>query len=135
MDLVINDLIDIHFNGQLYLYLSNKIEKECYDIFYSNIIENQYWNLAYLKDNKVEIPFLYNQIKMDMKELNRQPLTYITSNILDNELEIQLQNSKLKTIYTDVWMTMENLEEFKNHKSKIKFSVQKVGYSIENLNR
>lgn len=72
---------------------------------------------------------------MDMKELNRQPLTYITSNILDNELEIQLQNSKLKTIYTDVWMTMENLEEFKNHKSKIKFSVQKVGYSIENLNR
>ena len=40
MDLVINDLIDIHFNGQLYLYLSNKIEKECYDIFYSNIIED-----------------------------------------------------------------------------------------------
>lgn len=131
MSFLVEKLIDIHFNGQLSLYLSNKIEKEKYTIFYSNIIKDQYWNLAYIKDNKVEIKSLYNQIKVDMERLNRKPLIYIISNILDDKLEKQLKDSKLKVIYTDVWMIMENIEEFKNYKSKVEFSVQKVEESLE----
>ena len=46
----INDLIDIHINGQLELYESNIIEKDNYDILLSDLIDDQYWNFAYSKN-------------------------------------------------------------------------------------
>ncbi len=124
------ELVDIHLNGQLYLYLSNRIQKQDYDIYYSNVIDDQYWNLAYLKNNEVDIKAIYNNIKIDMKKLNRQPLVYITSDIVNSKLEEQIKNSNLRVLYTDVWMILENLEQFKTYKSKIDFSVHKVNENL-----
>lgn len=43
------ELIKIHLEGQLQLYLSNRIQREKYDIYYSEIIDDLYWNYVYLR--------------------------------------------------------------------------------------
>ncbi len=120
------DIIDIHLNGQLYLYMSNKIQKQDYDIYYSNLIDDEYWNFAYLKNREVSLNEIFDEIKLNMNELNRKPIIYIPSSIIDLKLQENIKNSKLKSLYTDVWMTLDNLEQFESYKSKIDFSVYKV---------
>lgn len=124
------ELIDIHFNGQLYLYLSNKIQNKDYDIFYSNVIDDEYWNMAYLKNNEININEIYKKIEADMKKINRKPLIYITSNILNENLKEQLKNNRLKIAYTDVWMIIEKTKNFKKYKSNIEFSVHRVNNEL-----
>ena len=68
-----------------------------------------------------------------MNKLNRKPIIYITSDIIDSELQEKIDNSKLKSLYTDVWMTLDNLEQFGTYKSKIDFSVKKVDEKIKEL--
>lgn len=125
------DIIDIHLNGQLYLYMSDKIEKQDYDIYYSDIIDDEYWNFVYLKNNKSPLNKIFNEIKSNMSKLDRNPLIYITSNIIDSKLLEDIENFKLKLLYTDVWMTLDNLQQFKVYKSKIDFNVYKVNESLK----
>ena len=77
------DIIDIHLNGQLYLYMSNVIRKQDYDIYYSDLIDDEYWNFAYLKNKDISLNDIFNEIKSNMNKLNRNPIIYITSNIKD----------------------------------------------------
>lgn len=104
------EIIDIHLNGQLYLYLSKIIKKQDYDIYYSDLIDDEYWNFAYLKNDEVSLKETFEDIKLNMNKLNRKPIIYITSDIIDSELQEKIDNSKLKSLYTDVWMTLDNLE-------------------------
>ena len=125
------DIIDIHLNGQLYLYMSNTIRNEDYDIYYSDLIDDQYWNFAYLKNKEVCLNDIFEEIKFNMNKLNRNPIIYITSNIIDLKLQENIKNSKFKSLYTDVWMTLNNLEQFESYKSKIDFDVYKVDEKLK----
>lgn len=127
------EIIDINLNGQLYLYLSKIIKKQDYDIYYSDLIDDEYWNFAYLKNDEVSLKETFEDIKLNMNKLNRKPIIYITSDIIDSELQEKIDNSKLKSLYTDVWMTLDNLEQFGTYKSKIDFSVKKVDEKIKEL--
>lgn len=120
------EIIDIHLQGQLYLYISNIIENKDYNIYHSEIIDDEYWNFAYLKNNEVSLKEIFENIKNDMNKLNRNPEIYITSNILNNKLKEQIEKSNLQLLYTDVWMTLDNLKQFKKYKSQINFSIHKV---------
>lgn len=127
----IEDIIDIHLNSQLYLYMSNVIRKQDYDIYYSDLIDDGYWNFAYLKNKEVSLENIFDDIKFNMNKLNRNPIIYITSNIIDSKLQESIKDSKLKSLYTDVWMTLDNLEQFELYKSKIDFSVYKVDETLQ----
>ena len=48
----LKDLINIHTNGQLELYTSKVIKRESYNIMLSDLIDDQYWNFAYLTNKK-----------------------------------------------------------------------------------
>ncbi len=125
------EFVDIHLNGQLYLYLSNIIKKQDYHIYYSNLIDDEYWNFAYLKNNKASLKETFEDVKIDMSKLNRNAIIYITSNIIDSTLQKNIQNSELKSLYTDVWMTLDNLDKFEMYKSKIDFNIYKVDESLK----
>ena len=71
------DIIDIHLNGQLYLYMSNAIKKQDYDIYYSDLIDDEYWNFAYLKNKDVSLNEIFDEIKFNMCKLDRKPIIYI----------------------------------------------------------
>lgn len=125
------EIIDIHLNGQMYLYMSNSIKNKNYDIYYSNLIDDEYWNFAYLKNKDISLNKIFDEIKCSMNKLERKPIIYITSNIIDLKLQENIKNSKLKLLYTDVWMTLDNLEKFKLYKSKIDFCVYKVDKTLK----
>lgn len=124
------DFIDIHLNGQLKLYLSKIIKNEEYDIFLSDIIDDEFWNLAYLKNNNVDLKKVWKEIKDKMISNNRKPVIYITS-LKDNEIKEDLNKNNLNLLYTDVWMTIENLEKFKEYDSKIDFKIYKVDNDLK----
>ena len=125
------DIIDIHLNGQLYLYMSNKIKKQDYDLYYSDLIDDEYWNFAYLKNNLKDLNKVWNDVKVDMDGIKRNPILYITSNIIDSNMQENISNSKLKPLYTDVWMTLDNLDNYEIYKSKVNFNVYKVKESLK----
>lgn len=126
----INDLIDIHINGQLELYESNIIEKDNYDILLSDLIDDQYWNFAYSK-NITDLNKVWKNIKCDMEKHNRQPVIYITSNVYNKELQEKIKENNLKVLYTDVWMTIEDLNSFKEYKSKVNFKISRVDENLK----
>lgn len=125
----IKGLIDIHINGQLYAL--NKKIKNNYDIIYSEIIDDEYWNFAYIKNNEINIKAEIKNIIDDMTELKRTPLIYITSNISNENIENQIEECKLENLYTDVWMTIENVEQFATYKSNIDFTVSEVNKNLQ----
>lgn len=130
MKTYINNLIDIHTNGQLELYGSNIIKKDNYNILLSDLIVDQYWNFAYLKKN-IDLNKTWENIKLDMENYNRQPVIYITSNIQSKEFEEKIKEINLQVLYTDVWMTIEDLNNFKDYKSKIDFKISRVDESLK----
>lgn len=127
-----DEFIDIHFNGQLELYLSKVIQREDYNIFLSDIIDDTYWNLAYLKTGHLNLDKAWKEIKTEMINSNRKPLIYITSLINNNEIKKTLSKNNLELLYTDVWMTIENLEQFKEYSSDIKFDINIVDEIFQN---
>mgnify|MGYP003300294485 CR=1 FL=1 len=127
----INDLIDIHINGQLQLYASNIIEKDNYKIVLSDLIDDQFWNYAYLKNNIVDLKQVWKDIKRDMKKHNRQPVIYVTSNMSSKEFEEKIKEINLSVVYTDVWMTIQDLNSFEQYKSKIDFRVSRADESLK----
>ncbi|MBQ3145704.1 MAG: hypothetical protein IJB90_03955 [Clostridia bacterium] len=124
------DFIDIHLNGQLELYLSRIINKNDYDIFLSDIIDDEFWNFAYLKNNNVDFKKVWKQIKNEMLDNNRKPLIYITS-LINNKSKEELNKNNINLLYTDVWMTIDNLEKFKEYNSKIDFDIYKVDNDLK----
>lgn len=126
----INELIDIHINGQLELYASNIIQKDNYNILLSDLIDDQYWNFAYSK-NIIDLNQVWRNIKCDMERHNRQPVIYITSDMHNKELQEKIKDINLKVLYTDVWMTIEDLNSFKEYKSKINFKISRVDESLK----
>ena len=127
----LEDLIDIHINGQLHLYASNVIEKGNYKIVLSDLIDDQYWNYAYLKNGSTNLNQVWEYIKEDMKKNSREPVIYVTSNRCNKELEQKIKDINLECLYTDVWMTIEDLENFKDYKSKLNLKVTRVGEDLK----
>lgn len=126
-----DEFIDIHFNGQLELYLSKVIKREDYNIFLSDIIDDTYWNLAYLKTGHLNLDKAWKEIKTEMINSNRKPLIYTTSLINNNEIKKALSKNNLELLYTDVWMTIENLEQFKECSSEINFDINIVNERLQ----
>ena len=131
MQTYINNLIDIHINGSIELYASNIIKKDNYNILLSDLIDDQYWNFAHLK-NTSNLNKIWQDIKFNMEKHNRVPTIYITSDIDNKEVQEEIKNNNLKVLYTDVWMTVEDLENFEQYKSKINFKISKVDENLKN---
>ena len=112
------------------LYESNIIEKDNYDILLSDLIDDQYWNFAYSK-NITDLNKVWKNIKCDMEKHNRQPVIYITSNVYNKELQEKIKENNLKVLYTDVWMIIEDLNSFKEYKSKINFKISRVDENLK----
>lgn len=119
-------LTELHFKGQIKIGSSERIEKEDYDIQYSKRICDYYWNYAFLKSADIDLKAVWQNIKADMEKLNRQPVLYLMSNMDNTKIEQQLEDCHLQHIYTDVWMTIENLENFANYESKIDVKISQV---------
>lgn len=119
-------LIDLHFNGQIKLGISEKIKRQDYDIQYSKVIDDYYWNYAFLKNTNMDLETVWQKIKVDMENLNRQPVLYLMSKIDYTKIEKQLENCNLEPIYTDVWMTIENPQNFEDYESQIEVEISRV---------
>ena len=127
----LEDLIDIHIKGSLHLYASNVIKKENYNILLSDLIDDAYWNYAYLKNGSTDLSKIWEEINSEMKKSNREPAIYITSNICNEELERKIKDINLECLYTDVWMVIEDLENFRNYRSKLNLKVNRVGEDLK----
>ena len=127
----LEDLIDIHINGSLHLYASNVIKKENYNILLSDLIDDAYWNYAYLKNGSTNLSKIWEEINSEMKKNNREPAIYITSNISNEALEQKIKGINLECLYTDVWMVIEDLGNFRNYKSKLNLKVSRVGEDLK----
>ena len=103
---MLNDLIDIHLNGDIDL---KRIIKEDYDILYSDIVPDIDYNYAFLKNSNVNIDEVLNNIKQDLKALNRKPAIYILSNIMNDNLK----SNYLELNHTDTWMVLDDIKEYK----------------------
>ena len=125
-----DELIKLHLDGSLQLFFSNKIKKEDYDIYYSKIIADEYWNYAYLKKNQLDLKTIKN-ISLDMEQIDRKPVIYITSNILNKKLKQEINELNLELLYTDCWMCLNNLEKFTINKNTMDFSIFKVDNNLK----
>lgn len=125
------ELIELHLGGQVQIHFSNVLKKQNYDIYYSDTIEDFYWNYAYLKNAEVSLKEVFEELQTTMKELNRKPILYVTSNRMNSRLEKQIESMNLELLYTDVWMTLDNLEQFQSNKSQIDFSIYKVDETLK----
>lgn len=124
------EMINLHLNGNLNSFFSGVIKGEDYDIYYSDIIEDEYWNYAYLK-NGINLAKITKEVALKMKQINRKPVIYITSNIMNEKMKQNIKELKLSLVYTDCWMCLENLNEFKTYKSSIDFDIYKVDKRLQ----
>ncbi len=116
---VLEKLIDIHFNGQIEIIHSERLEREMYDIQYSKILQDYYWNYAFLKSKNTDLKLTWENIVFEMRKLGRQPAVYLMSYFDNTNIKQQLKDCHLEKLYTDVWMIIEQLENFKDYESKI----------------
>ena len=124
------EMIRLHLNGNLNLFFSDVIKSDNYDIYYSDVIEDEYWNYAYLKSGE-DLEKTIKEVNSKMKQINRKPVIYITSNILDEKIKQDIKKLNLSLVYTDCWMFLDNLNEFKTYKSSIDFSIYKVDKRLQ----
>ena len=101
---MIEKLIDIHLNGDIDLH---RIEKEDYDILYSDIVPDIDYNYAFLKNKNANINEVIENIKKDFKLLNRKPALYILSDTIDS--------TNLEIDHTDTWMILDNIMDYKTN--------------------
>ena len=126
------EMIDLHLNGNLNLFFSDWIKCNNYDIYYSDVIEDEYWNYAYLKSGD-NLEGTIKEVSSKMKQINRKPAIYITSNIMNEKLEQEIKNMNLELLYIDCWMFLENLKDFKKYKSSMDFSIYKVDENLQTI--
>ena len=127
------EMIDLHLNGNLNLFFSDVIKCENYDIYYSDLIEDEYWNYAFIRNNNIDLRNISQIITNQMKQINRKPVMYIASNIVNEKLEQDIKNLNLNLIYTDCWMFLEDLNKFETYKSSIDFSIYKVDKELQSI--
>ena len=116
------EMIDLHLKGNLNLFFSDMIKSENYDIYYSDLIEDEYWNYAYLKSGD-DLEGTIKEVTSKMKQINRKPAIYITSNIMNEKLEQEIKNMNLELLYIDCWMFLDNLEKFEKYENTLDFSI------------
>ena len=124
------EMINLHLNGNLNLFFSDVIKSDNYDIYYSDVIEDEYWNYAYLKSG-VDFERTIKEVALKMKQINRKPVIYITSNIMNEKMKQDIKELKLSLVYTDCWMFLENLNEFKTYKNSKDFDIYKVDKRLQ----
>ena len=61
------DIIDFHLNVNLGTFFSNIINAENFDIYYSDVIEDQYWNYAYLKKGDIDLENTIKEIILKVR--------------------------------------------------------------------
>ena len=61
-----------------------------------------------------------------MQSLDRQPVVYLMSCFDNTNIKQQLKDCHLEKLYTDVWMIIEQLENFKDYESKIEVEFSNV---------
>ena len=114
------DFINIHLNSKL--FFSKQFIKQDYNICYSDLIDDFYYNFAYLKNNNIDFNNTFKTIKDELLKLNRQSVLYITSNLLDSRLEKYLIEKKYELLYTDSWLILEDINKFSSFKSPLGFT-------------
>lgn len=122
---LIKKLKDVHLGSQLELYMSKKLQFENYDIYLSDLIEDNYWNFATNLKVKDKHEFLkdWQNIKEDFIKNKRQAIIYLTP-----ELPIYSKKEELglSEIYTDSWLVLDNLDNFQYSKSKLNINIEEV---------
>lgn len=90
------------------MFFDNKTETTNYLLCSSNIMDDEFWNIAYLK-NKIDIDTLKN-IENEFKNKNRNSSIYIGRTDTNyNENKKILLSNEYKLNNTDVYMSLENL--------------------------
>ena len=122
---LIKKLKDVHFGSQLELYMSKKLQFSDYDIYLSDLIEDNYWNFAINLKSKNKDEFLveWKNIKNDFIKYKRQAIVYLTPELPIYEKKDELG---LSEIYTDSWLMLENLKDFEYSKSKLNINIEEV---------
>ncbi len=125
------ELVKLHLDGNLQMFFSNVMKNKDYDIYYSNVIEDEYWNYAFLNNNKIDLQNSKKIINERMKEIKRKPVIYITSNIMNEKIGKDIKELNLELLYTDCWMCLENLNNYKPYTKTIDFSICKVDNKLK----
>lgn len=122
---LIKKLEKFHFNAQINLYLSRILKYDNYDICFSDLIDDSYWNFAINMKAKTKEGFYKDLEKLNkiFKENNRKTAIYISpaSPLYDIREDLGLTKE-----YTDSWMILEKLSEFPEYKSKLDININKV---------
>jgi len=124
------NFIDIQLNSKL--YFSEHIIKPDYDICYSNFIDDSYWNYAYLKNNNIDFTLTFQSIINDLHCLRRTPTLYVTSDILNSELNKYIEDNHFQLLYTDSWLVLNDISKFPSFKSPLSFTTRKVDIAASN---
>lgn len=122
---LIKKLEDVNFGSQINLYLSRKLKYDNYDIYFSDNIDDTYWNLATNIKDRTKDDFYKDltEIKNIFNSNNRQPAIYITPT---SPLYLIKEDLGLFEKGTDVWMILKDLNNFPSYKSKLELTIIKV---------
>lgn len=111
---IIDILMDIHLNNGIY---NKRIPYEFYDIYYSDIIDDEYWNYALIKDKNANLKKICEDIYEKMTKLDRKSVLYSP---------MILKQNYLKELYTDIWLMLDNIDNFPQYKSDLDIKIVKV---------
>lgn len=117
-----SNCLSIQFDLLKGMFFDNKEETDNYILCTSSVINNYYWNLAYLK-NKIDNSVIL-EIENKLRKLNRVPCLYIGRDdtyYIDNKKLIISNGYSLKD--TDVFMILGN---YKNVDNNINIKVVKT---------
>jgi ribosomal protein S18 acetylase RimI-like enzyme len=129
MDLdLVKKLETLHLNGSIYLYMSRKESYNNYDLYFSDFIDDYYWNFAAniqslnIKTFKQD----WQEIKNIFEKNNRQPALYISpTSCLYNDRE----SLGLKPLFNDSWLILKDLANYPQYKSDLDLSIEIVDNS------
>lgn len=109
-DLIERNCLNMEYSLLHGLYFTGKKEEEDYIFCYSNIIDDEFWNIAYVK-NKLNKEKL-SKIEKDFSYKNRTPSLYIGRNdtYYDENKKLILENN-YKLNDTDVYMVLDQPKE------------------------
>lgn len=113
MNLKINESDCLEMQYQLLngMYFDNKNNLKDYLLCYSEIMDDYFWNIAYIK-TKLDDNVL-NDLKDDFRKINRNPSIYIgidNENYVHNKSFLEANNYKLNN--TDVYMILKNANKY-----------------------
>lgn len=122
---LIKKLKDVHLGSQLSLYMSKKLSFRNYDIYFSDVIKDTYWNFAtnIKTTNRQEFTKDWQEIKQEFIKYEREPAIYITPDSPVYNIKDELG---LNVLYIDSWLMLDNLSDLKGGKSKLNISIEKV---------